>query len=194
MAIDVLGAPVKRVEDPRFITGNGRYLDDIKLPVRWPTWPSCAARTRTPTSARSTRPRAKAMPGVIAVITGADIPYNPLPMAWPAGGVVGHPEQRQHAARAGHRQRQVDRRGRRRGHRRDARAGDRRARRDRRRLGAAAGRRRRGEGDPARRAAAPRERPEQRRLRVEGRRQGRHRRRHRRAPRSSSASGSSTSG
>ena len=32
---------------------------------------------------------AKAMPGVIAVIVGADIPYNPLPMAWPAGGTSG---------------------------------------------------------------------------------------------------------
>ena len=30
-AADVLGAPVKRVEDPRFITGRGRYLDDIHL-------------------------------------------------------------------------------------------------------------------------------------------------------------------
>ena len=29
---DVLGEPIKRVEDPRFITGKGRYLDDIKLP------------------------------------------------------------------------------------------------------------------------------------------------------------------
>ncbi len=29
------------------------------------------------------------MPGVLAVFTGADIPYNPLPMAWPAGGVSG---------------------------------------------------------------------------------------------------------
>ena len=32
---------------------------------------------------------AKAMPGVLAVFTGADIPYNPLPMAWPAGGSAG---------------------------------------------------------------------------------------------------------
>jgi carbon-monoxide dehydrogenase large subunit len=29
------------------------------------------------------------MPGVIAVFTGADIPYNPLPFAWPAGGSAG---------------------------------------------------------------------------------------------------------
>jgi carbon-monoxide dehydrogenase large subunit len=43
---DVLGAPVKRTEDPRFITGKGRYLDDIKLPGM-----------TTRTSARSTRAR-----------------------------------------------------------------------------------------------------------------------------------------
>ena len=29
MAVDVLGASVKRREDQRFITGQGRYLDDI---------------------------------------------------------------------------------------------------------------------------------------------------------------------
>ena len=27
MAVDVLGAPIKRREDPRFITGEGNYLD-----------------------------------------------------------------------------------------------------------------------------------------------------------------------
>ena len=32
---------------------------------------------------------AKAMPGVVLVLTGADVPYNPLPMAWPAGGSSG---------------------------------------------------------------------------------------------------------
>jgi CO/xanthine dehydrogenase Mo-binding subunit len=31
-ATDVLGAPVERREDARFITGQGRFLDDIKLP------------------------------------------------------------------------------------------------------------------------------------------------------------------
>ena len=29
------------------------------------------------------------MPGVVAVFVGADIPYNPMPMAWPAGGSAG---------------------------------------------------------------------------------------------------------
>jgi carbon-monoxide dehydrogenase large subunit len=88
MAIDVLGASVKRVEDPRFITGNGNYLDDIKLPsmahMAILRSPYAHARIRSiDTSA------AKTMPGVIAVIVGADIPYNPLPMAWPAGGSSG---------------------------------------------------------------------------------------------------------
>lgn len=32
MAIDALGASIKRREDPRFITGAGNYIDDIKLP------------------------------------------------------------------------------------------------------------------------------------------------------------------
>jgi aerobic carbon-monoxide dehydrogenase large subunit len=85
---DVLGAPVKRVEDPRFITGKGRYLDDIKLQnmvhMAILRSPYAHAKIRSiDTSA------AKAAPGVLAVFTGGDIPYNPLPMAWPAGGASG---------------------------------------------------------------------------------------------------------
>jgi len=82
---DVLGSPVKRVEDPRFITGKGRYLDDIKL-----TGMVHLAILRSPYAHANIRSvdasKAKAMPGVLAVIVGADIPWNPLPMAWPAGG------------------------------------------------------------------------------------------------------------
>ncbi len=85
---DVLGAPVKRVEDPRFITGQGRYLDDIKL-----TGMTHLAILRSPYAHANIRSvdtsAAKTMPGVLAVIVGADIPYNPLPMAWPAGGASG---------------------------------------------------------------------------------------------------------
>jgi carbon-monoxide dehydrogenase large subunit len=88
VAEDVLGAPVKRVEDPRFITGKGRYLDDIKLQGM-----AHIAILRSPYAHANIRSidtaAAKAAPGVIAVITGADIPYNPLPMAWPAGGASG---------------------------------------------------------------------------------------------------------
>jgi len=88
MVTDVLGAPIKRVEDPRFITGKGRYLDDISL-----TGMTHMAILRSPYAHANIRSidtsAAKAMPGVVAVFTGADIPYNPLPMAWPAGGSAG---------------------------------------------------------------------------------------------------------
>ena len=88
MTTDVLGARIKRVEDPRFITGNGNYLDDIKLASM-----THMAILRSPYAHANIRSvevsAAKAMPGVVAVFVGADIPYNPLPMAWPAGGVAG---------------------------------------------------------------------------------------------------------
>jgi aerobic carbon-monoxide dehydrogenase large subunit len=88
MATDVLGAPIKRVEDPRFITGKGRYLDDVQL-----TGTAHLAILRSPYAHANIRSidtsRAKVMPGVLAVFVGADIPYNPLPMAWPAGGSAG---------------------------------------------------------------------------------------------------------
>ena len=128
MTADVLGAPIKRVEDPRFITGKGRYLDDITADRA----STHLAILRSPYAHANIRSidtsKAKAMPGVIAVFVGADIPYNPLPMAWPAGGSAGiqNNVNTPRVARDG--RREVDRRGRRRGRRRDAGAGRRRAR------------------------------------------------------------------
>ena len=76
------------VEDRRLITGEGRYVDDIKLQ----SMVYCAI-LRSPYAHANIRSidtsAAKAMPGVLDVMTGADIPYNPLPMAWPAGGSAG---------------------------------------------------------------------------------------------------------
>ena len=84
----IMGAPLKRREDQRFITGKGRYLDDIQMPGM-----TYMAVLRSPYAhARILgidTAAAAAMPGVVAVFTGADIPYNPLPMAWPAGGSAG---------------------------------------------------------------------------------------------------------
>jgi carbon-monoxide dehydrogenase large subunit len=84
----LVGTPVKRVEDRRLITGKGRYLDDIVMPgmvhmaiVRSPY--AHANIKSVDTSA------ARSMPGVVDVLVGADVPYNPLPMAWPAGGSAG---------------------------------------------------------------------------------------------------------
>src|SRR5437870_12875338 len=67
-----MGHRMKRKEDPRFIQGKGRYIDDIKLPhmvymdiVRSPY--AHAKITKLDTSA------ALATPGVLAVITGEDL-------------------------------------------------------------------------------------------------------------------------
>ncbi len=188
-----LGKPIKRTEDPRFITGEGRYLDDIKLQsmthMAILRSPYAHANIRSiDTSAAQVDARCRRR------VRRCRHPVQPAADGLAGRRQRGHPEQRQHAAGPRHRQRQVDRRGRRGGRRRDRGPGLRRARGDRGRLGAAPGGRRRREGHAARRAAAPRERPEQRRVRVDGRRQGRHRRRRSTAPRSSSASASSTSG
>ena len=83
----LVGQSVKRKEDPRLITGNGRYLDDIK-----PANMVHAAVLRSPHAhARIVSidtHRALAHPGVVAVYTGADLAptVNPLPCAMPAGG------------------------------------------------------------------------------------------------------------
>ena len=120
-APDVLGASIKRVEDPRFITGAGNYVDDIKLASM-----AHMAILRSPYAHANIRSidtsAAKAMPGVVAVFVGADIPYNPMPMAWPAGGSAGIQNNVNTPRDARHRQRQVDRRGRRRRRRRDTEA------------------------------------------------------------------------
>ncbi len=74
-----MGHAVKRKEDPRFIQGRGNYVDDVNLPgmlyldiVRSPY-----------AHARITSinvEKAKALPGVAAVITGKDL--EPLGLAW----------------------------------------------------------------------------------------------------------------
>jgi carbon-monoxide dehydrogenase large subunit len=70
------GKPVKRVEDPRFITGRAAYLDDITLPRL------CHAKFLRSTYARARIKRIDAskalqVPGVLAVLIGADLrPYN----------------------------------------------------------------------------------------------------------------------
>ncbi len=85
---DVLGKPVKRVEDPKFITGKGRYLDDVKLPgmVHMAVLRSPYAHANIKGIDTSA---AKKAPGVLAVIVGSEITWNPLPMAWAAGGSSG---------------------------------------------------------------------------------------------------------
>jgi CO/xanthine dehydrogenase Mo-binding subunit len=66
-----LGQPVSRFEDPRLLRGGGRYVDDMVLPRMVSGHvlrsPHAHARIRSIDTTA-----AKAAPGVLAVLTGAD--------------------------------------------------------------------------------------------------------------------------
>jgi aerobic carbon-monoxide dehydrogenase large subunit len=88
-----IGQPVPRVEDPRFITGRGRYVDDIELPLLCHgvlvMSPHAHAQIK-----RIDAAKAKAAPGVLAVLTGADVLADKLgglapPMPEDMGGPKG---------------------------------------------------------------------------------------------------------
>src|SRR5256885_16249116 len=93
-----IGAPLRRVEDKRFLTGRGRFVADIEL-----SGALACALVRSPHAHAAIRridaSAARAAPGVVAVFTGADMaadgvaPMRPLwavrsrdgsPMAEPA--------------------------------------------------------------------------------------------------------------
>jgi aerobic carbon-monoxide dehydrogenase large subunit len=66
-----IGQAVRRVEDQRFLTGHGRYIDDINMPGQAFGVPVLSPHAH----ARITRidvGKAKAAPGVLSVLTGAD--------------------------------------------------------------------------------------------------------------------------
>jgi carbon-monoxide dehydrogenase large subunit len=86
-----IGQPLRRKEDLRLLTGGGRYSDDVSLPGQ-----AYAALVRSPHAHARIRSidtaAARAMPGVLAVLTAADaqadgikpIPHTPIPMKPPA--------------------------------------------------------------------------------------------------------------
>src|SRR5258708_27787654 len=67
-----VGQPVRQVEDQRFLTGQGRYVDDIVLPGMLHACnvlsPHAHARVK-----KVDVSKAKAAPGVLLVLTGADV-------------------------------------------------------------------------------------------------------------------------
>ncbi|HEV8441430.1 MAG TPA: molybdopterin cofactor-binding domain-containing protein [Methylomirabilota bacterium] len=78
----LIGASIKRREDPRFITGKGNYTDDLKLAGM-----TYGAFVRSPHAHARIRgidvSRARAHPGVVAVFTGKDMSgVNSLPCGW----------------------------------------------------------------------------------------------------------------
>jgi carbon-monoxide dehydrogenase large subunit len=90
-ATSPIGRAELRREDPTLVRGLGRYTDDIALPGM-----AYAAMTRSPHAHGIIRAvdvaAARAMPGVIAVYTGADfVDYAPLPCRMPLNGRDGRP-------------------------------------------------------------------------------------------------------
>ncbi len=80
----LIGQSVKRVEDKRFITGQGQYTDDIVLPGM-----TYAYILRSPYAHATIKSidtaAARAMEGVVAVFTGEDIAkagINGVPTGW----------------------------------------------------------------------------------------------------------------
>src|SRR5438552_111638 len=76
-----IGQPVRRREDLRLLTGRGRYSDDVNLPGQ-----AYAVMVRSPHAHAWVRgidtAKARAMPGVLAVLTTEDVKaagLNPLP-------------------------------------------------------------------------------------------------------------------
>src|SRR5512133_1611237 len=84
MATKTIGASIKRKEDPRLITGEAKYLDDVQL-----TGMVYAAILRSPYAHARIKSidtnKALKNPGVVAVFTGEDFKDLPaLPCAWQA--------------------------------------------------------------------------------------------------------------
>ncbi len=81
MSTRIFGSGIKRREDPRLITGQARYTDDIKLPgvlhMAVVRSPYAHANIVSIDSAA-----AEAMDGVVAVFTGEDIDLAGIPTAW----------------------------------------------------------------------------------------------------------------
>src|SRR5712672_2403540 len=72
MSATGIGAAVRRKEDQRFVTGRGHYTDDVNRPGQGHAFflrsPHAHARIK-----QSDGKAAAAMPGVLAVLTGADL-------------------------------------------------------------------------------------------------------------------------
>jgi carbon-monoxide dehydrogenase large subunit len=86
-----IGASVRRKEDLRFLSGRGQYTDDINRPNQTYAYilrsPHAHARI-----AGIDFTAAKAMPGVVAIFTGADMPdLGGIPCGWQIHNKDGSP-------------------------------------------------------------------------------------------------------
>jgi len=79
MASKLLGAHVKRKEDPRLITGTSQYVGDIAMPglqhVAFVRSPHAHARVRGVKAGAALK-----RPGVVAVVTGQELKPHVIPI------------------------------------------------------------------------------------------------------------------
>src|ERR1700746_2225914 len=80
--MSILGTRVIRTEDPRLLTAGGVYVDDLREP-------DLAGGDALKTG--KDKSEAPAQPGVVAVLTAADM--TDLPAAEPPGGEVPGPDE-----------------------------------------------------------------------------------------------------
>ncbi len=79
MGTQVLGAPIKRKEDPNLLTGNGKFTADLDLPniAHVAILHSSEAHAKIKRLDTSVAAR---LPGVIRIFTGADICIQDAPI------------------------------------------------------------------------------------------------------------------
>jgi CO/xanthine dehydrogenase Mo-binding subunit len=83
-----IGKRLNRVEDPRFLRGQGRYIDDIKLPGMAHAAVLGSPHAHARIISIDTR-AAERLPGVIAVVTGEDVAARAAPLpSFGAGEIV----------------------------------------------------------------------------------------------------------
>ncbi|MEK9966090.1 MAG: xanthine dehydrogenase family protein molybdopterin-binding subunit [Rhodospirillaceae bacterium] len=88
-----IGASIKRVEDQRFLTGNGNYTDDINRPGQSHAWILRSPHAHATINGIDTSKAEKA-DGVIAILTGADMAADGvggLPCGWQIHNKDGSP-------------------------------------------------------------------------------------------------------
>ncbi len=90
MAGSILGNNVRRVEDPRFITGRGRYMEDLEADNALFLW---SVRSKIPHGILNEvhTEDAKGVPGVVAVLTAADFDLPAIRPTPPADPVTARP-------------------------------------------------------------------------------------------------------
>ncbi|MBT6136220.1 MAG: xanthine dehydrogenase family protein molybdopterin-binding subunit [Rhodospirillaceae bacterium] len=85
-----IGASVKRVEDKRFLTGKGNYVDDINRPGQTYAYILRSPHAHAKINSIDTS-AAKSASGVVAVFTGEDMQVGSIPCGWQVDSADGTP-------------------------------------------------------------------------------------------------------